>query len=676
MSVPRPVAMPRFTSDDLYDPEDDEDEDWGDEYDTHVSAPPPPKRGAPPASAGSAGRGRGAAPGRGGAQGGGKPTAQPGRGSKAVPGRGGGGAAQPSSTTARVAPSSDKTIGSSTELKAARVASAASKTAASELSQLALLRISAASDTAATSSSRGHGVGQDAASPGVPAFASYVPEPWEVVPGITGDGVQPSPPPLHVVALGHVDAGKSSAMGRLLHACGAMTAAQARAAEKAAAGAGHGSESWAWSMDTRPEERERGVTVDVALARVQAPQECGGPPLVILDAPGHRDFVPAALEAASRADVALLFVDASVGAFEAGIGGAGTSAASSHSYSSNSHAAPHGGQTLEHAVLARACGCVHLVVVINKMDAVGWDKSRFDTVRAVLGPHLKSAGWKDASITWVPCAGRDGVNLATRVATELPGHPLAAWWPADQPCVLSAALAAPRSPPPPPGPLRLPVWEILASGETPGGTGRLLGPLACGGRIESGALRVGQTVVLSPSGATTTVKALHSGGHSLTVAHAGDAVEVGLAPLTAPPAVSGSGGGAAPALLPGVVLCTMSHPAPAAMRLTLRVRILGIRVPLLRGSTVTVHLGAAREPASVSDLQMELDAHTGEMKRARPRCLARGTVGVIDVTLARPIAAERYEDCPHLGRVALREGGATLALGVVQQVWTTAGLDT
>jgi elongation factor 1 alpha-like protein len=529
------------------------------------------------------------------------------------------------------------------------------------LQAAASIRISGSDTSTATESSGGGG--SAAAARAAPYdFKSYVREPWEVAATGSGGGHRP---PLHVVAMGHVDAGKSSAMGRLLAACGAMSPAQARAAQKAAQGAGNAPDAWAWSLDTRAEERERGVTMDVALARIPQGEggDASGPPIVILDAPGHRDFVPAALEAASRSDVALLFVDASLGAFEAGMGLGGPGSGSGHH-----GAAPHGGQTVEHAALARACGCAHLVVVVNKMDVVAWEQSRFDAVRSLLEPALKAAGWKDSAVTWVPCAGREGINLHAPVGRVHPGHPLAAWWPADRHCVLSAARSAHVAGAPLLGPLGLPVWEMLTSAG--GQEGKALGPLACGGRVTSGALRVGQAVVLSPSGASATVKALHAGGVAVATAVAGDDVEVGLSTLTAPPHGAHI---AAPALFPGCVLCPASHSAPAAARLTLRIMVMStVRVPLMRGTTVTLHLGAAREPATVSSLTVELDPKTWEQRRQRPRCLARGSGGVIEVTPERPIAAERFDDCPALGRVALREGGATLAVGVVTRVWTAA----
>ena len=480
-----------------------------------------------------------------------------------------------------------------------------------------------------------------------PSFAAYTPEAWEALP--PGAPL----PPLHVVALGHVDAGKSSALGRLLCTCGATSAQQQHAAVRAAAQAGAASSAWAWCLDSSPEERQRGVTCNVALAHLRAPGT--GQPLVLLDAPGHRDFVPQALEAASRADCALLFVDSCVGAFEAGLPGAAAAP--------STVAAHGGGQTVEHAALARAAGCSSLLVVVNKLDAVGWSQQRFQEVQRALQGPLRAVGWRDAAVLWLPCAGREGVNLEQRV--EAP-HPLAAWWIGGH-CVLSAALAQPRSAASShSGPLRLPVWELLAADAAGArGSAHVLGGCAFGGRLESGAIRPGMHVCLSPSGQLATVKALQVGGESVSVARCGDAVEVGLTGLTDPHT----------ALLPGSCLCPAAHPAPAAHRLSLRVSVLAPRVPLLRGSTVTLHLGAAREPATVVALGAQLEPRTGELIRARPRCLAKGTSGLIDVVLSRPVAAECYDHCRGLGRVALREGGATLALGVVTRVWTREEAD-
>jgi elongation factor 1 alpha-like protein len=280
--------------------------------------------------------------------------------------------------------------------------------------------------------------------------------------------------------------------------------------------AGKGSFKWAWALDERPEERARGVTVDVA----QAAFTTGRTEVTLLDAPGHRDFVPNAIAGVSRADVALLVVDASPGAFERGFQG--------------------GGQTREHLALAAMAGIASVIVVVNKMDACGYDEARFEEIKRALSPFAKNAnsisndagiagiagfghgsGFAFEHVAFVPASGIDAANL---VSPEAPPPPaLAAWWRGPTVCgaiddvpVSSSAAAAGGGGGL--GPTRFPVADVIADGGGGGGRGARatsLGPAAVGGKLERGSLRVGQRLLAQPSGVACVVRrVLYTGPHT------------------------------------------------------------------------------------------------------------------------------------------------------------------
>jgi elongation factor 1 alpha-like protein len=186
--------------------------------------------------------------------------------------------------------------------------------------------------------------------------------------------------------------------------------------------------------------------------------------VVLLDAPGHKDFVPNMISGASQADAAILVVDASTGAFEAGLEGEGQG----------------GGQTREHAQLVRSLGVEQLVVAVNKLDIVGYSKERFDFIKSTLQPFLKHCGFKDAAVQWVPVSAMDGQNL-----TSAPTEEAFRTWYAGASLMESVDMLEPpvrltaR-------PLRLVIAEVMRT--------RSLGPAALAGKLESGAIRIGSKV--------------------------------------------------------------------------------------------------------------------------------------------------------------------------------------
>lgn len=157
---------------------------------------------------------------------------------------------------------------------------------------------------------------------------------------------------------------------------------------------GKGSFSYAWVLDESTEERARGVTMTVAVAQFETPKF----QIVVLDSPGHKDFVPNMISGASQADAAVLVVDASTGAFEAGMEGEELGV----------------GQTREHTQLVRSFGVEQIVVAVNKMDVVDYSEDRFNTIKATLRPFLRQCGFKDSGIRWIPLSAMENENLVAQ----------------------------------------------------------------------------------------------------------------------------------------------------------------------------------------------------------------------------------------------------------------------
>ncbi|TRY86995.1 hypothetical protein DNTS_009106 [Danionella cerebrum] len=213
-------------------------------------------------------------------------------------------------------------------------------------------------------------------------------------------------PLLNLVVIGHVDAGKSTLMGHLLYLLGNVNKRTMHKYEQEAKKAGKASFAYAWVLDETGEERDRGVTMDVGMTKFETDSKV----VTLMDAPGHKDFIPNMITGAAQADVAVLVVDASRGEFEAGFEA--------------------GGQTREHALLVRSLGVTQLAVAVNKMDQVNWQRERFQEIISKLGHFLKQAGFKDSDVFYVPTSGLSGENLTTKSVVA----DLTAWY--SGPCLL------------------------------------------------------------------------------------------------------------------------------------------------------------------------------------------------------------------------------------------------
>ncbi|XP_036269492.1 HBS1-like protein isoform X4 [Pipistrellus kuhlii] len=195
---------------------------------------------------------------------------------------------------------------------------------------------------------------------------------------------------LNLVVIGHVDAGKSTLMGHMLYLLGNVNKRTMHKYEQESKKAGKASFAYAWVLDETGEERERGVTMDVGMTKFETTTKV----ITLMDAPGHKDFIPNMITGAAQADVAVLVVDASRGEFEAGF--------------------ETGGQTREHGLLVRSLGVTQLAVAVNKMDQVNWQQERFQEITGKLGHFLKQAGFKESDVAFIPTSGLSGENLITR----------------------------------------------------------------------------------------------------------------------------------------------------------------------------------------------------------------------------------------------------------------------
>ncbi|XP_020115280.1 HBS1-like protein isoform X1 [Ananas comosus] len=446
------------------------------------------------------------------------------------------------------------------------------------------------------------------------AMLQYQPEKW-----MLSDEEQ-LPSQLNLAIVGHVDSGKSTLSGRLLQLMGRISKKQMHKYEKAAKEKGKGSFAYAWAMDESTYERERGITMTVAVAYFESKNYR----VVLLDSPGHKDFVPNMISGATQADAAVLVVDASIGSFEAGMSGNGV------------------GQTKEHAQLTRSFGVEHIIIAVNKMDVVDFSKERFELIKSQLGLFLRSCGFKELSMTWVPLSAMENQNLvATASDTRL-----TSWYTGY--CLLDAidSLQPPHRDVS--KPLLLPICDVITS--------HTLGQVAACGKLETGAIRVGSKVLLMPSGDLATVRTIERDSTSCSMARAGDNIAVSL------PGVDASH------VIQGGVLCQPNFPVKVATSLELKVLVLDITIPILVGVQVELHIHHAKESARVVKILALVDQKTGNVSKKAPRMLTARQSAIIEVKLDGAVCVEEFSNCRALGRVFLRASGSTIAVGIVVRV--------
>ncbi|CAN8256706.1 unnamed protein product [Cochlearia groenlandica] len=424
---------------------------------------------------------------------------------------------------------------------------------------------------------------------------------------------------LNLAIVGHVDSGKSTLSGRLLHLLGRISQKEMHKFEKEAKLKGKGSFAYAWALDESAEERERGITMTVAVAYFNSKRHH----VVLLDSPGHKDFVPNMIAGATQADAAILVIDASIGAFEAGFDNLK-------------------GQTREHARVLRGFGVEQVIVAVNKMDIVGYSQDRFELIKQHVGSFLHSCRFKESSLTWIPLSAMENQNLVAAPSESR----LSSWY--QGPCLLDAVDFVKSPDRDVSKPLLMPICDVVRSTSQ--------GQVSACGKLEAGAIRPGSKIMVMPSGEQGTVRSLERDSQACTIARAGDNVAIVLQGIDANQVMAGG------------VLCHPDYPVTVTTHLELMVLVLEGATPILLGSQLEFHAHHAKEAATVVKLVAMLDPKTGEPTKKSPRCLTAKQSAMIEVSLQYPVCVETFSESRALGRVFLRSSGRTVAMGKVTRI--------
>ena len=431
---------------------------------------------------------------------------------------------------------------------------------------------------------------------------------------------------LNIVFIGHVDAGKSTLSGSILYIMGMVDSRTIERYEREAKQRNR--ESWflAFIMDTSEEERAKGKTVEVGRAHFETPTNR----YTILDAPGHKNYVPNMISGAAQADVGVLVISARRGEFETGF--------------------EKGGQTREHALLAKTLGVQFLIVVINKMDdpTVQWDVERYEYCVGKLKPYLKTCGFViKTEVKFLPISGLTGDNIQKEVSAER-----CPWWAAKvaagehnttTPTVMSTLDALRLSNRNPDGPLRIPCLDrYLERG------------CVVLGKVESGTLRMDDEIVIAPTRKRAKVEAIYVGEVKVRCAKPGENVLIKMQVNQED-------------VQKGFVICRADNLCPSSTTIKVQlalVELLEHRPIFCPGYEAVMHVHTLEIEVTCVELIAVMD-------KGRPlrRPFARnGQVCLAKLTMPLSACMEGFATLGSMGRITLRDEGRTIAIGKVVEV--------
>ncbi|MCX6747239.1 MAG: translation elongation factor EF-1 subunit alpha [Candidatus Pacearchaeota archaeon] len=418
-------------------------------------------------------------------------------------------------------------------------------------------------------------------------------------------------PNMNVVFVGHVDAGKSTTVGRLLFDSGLVSEQEMKKLRDEAEKHGKIGFEFAFVMDRIKEERERGVTIDLAYRKILTQKY----QITIIDAPGHRDFVKNMITGASQADCAFLVV-----------------------------AGPQGvePQTKEHLWLLRTMGVQNLAVIVNKMDAINYDEVKFNKIKEDVSALIKTVGYKIEKVAFIASSGLKGDNVKIK-STNMP------WY--KGPTIIEQFDLFPQPEMPTNLSMRMPVqdvYEITGIGTVPVG------------KIETGTMKVGMKVTVLPGrtgkGLDGEIKTIEMHHEGMSEALAGDNVGINIR------------GVGKKDIARGDVICQADKPIPIVEEFIAQIAVINHPTVLAKGYTPVFHVHTAQVPCQFVELIEQIDPRTGQVLKQNPDFLKNGDVAKVRIKPQGNLCLETQKENPFMSRFAVRDAGQTVAAGVCIEI--------
>eukprot|EP01023_Acetabularia_acetabulum_P029031 TRINITY_DN2740_c0_g1_i1.p1 TRINITY_DN2740_c0_g1~~TRINITY_DN2740_c0_g1_i1.p1 ORF type:complete len:448 (-),score=110.00 TRINITY_DN2740_c0_g1_i1:471-1814(-) len=422
---------------------------------------------------------------------------------------------------------------------------------------------------------------------------------------------------LSLVVIGHVDSGKSTTTGHLIYKLGGIDKRVIEKFEKEAAEMNKRSFKYAWVLDKLKAERERGITIDIALWKFETPKyHC-----TVIDAPGHRDFIKNMITGTSQADCAVLMIDSTPGGFESGIS--------------------KDGQTREHGLLAFTLGVKQMIVGCNKMDATEppYSDARYNEIKTEVSKYLKKVGYNPEKINFVPISGFQGDNMLEKSSNMN-------WY--KGPTLLEALDMVEPPKRPSDKPLRLPLQDVYKIG----GIGTV--PV---GRVETGVIKPGMIVTFAPTGLTTEVKSVEMHHEALPEAVPGDNVGFNVKNVSVKEIKRGY-----------VASDSKNDPAKGCENFMAQVIIMNHPGQIGNGYQPVLDCHTAHIAVKFKDIQKKVDRRSGKVVEESPKFIKNGDAAFVVMEPSKPMVVEAFTEYPPLGRFAVRDMRQTVAVGVIKKV--------